>query len=126
MSLIQIRPHRDLIFVSRGRSVLCLNNKGFIESGADGMFIRQARILSKLKFLINGNPCQLITGSNIEQNTWLGYYVQPPELCNQPSLLDVSEQTIELRVSIVVGPGMHMDVELTNFMKWKNALQFGP
>ncbi len=58
--------------------------------------------------------------SNIEQHTWLGYYVAPA-----PDAIDnyvtqgpggaTAQQTIEVRLSRFVSDGLHEDVDVTNF-----------
>jgi hypothetical protein len=59
--------------------------------------------------------------SNVEQHSWLGYYIlPPPDLRSKKDtesgeMEAASEETIELKVSRTVGLGVHEDIDFTNF-----------
>jgi len=59
--------------------------------------------------------------SNVEQHSWLGYYILPPpdlrwkEDTDSGEMEPASEETIELKISRTVGLGVHEDVDFTNF-----------
>jgi glycogen debranching enzyme len=60
----------------------------------------------------------------------MGYYIEvPPGVRNTADagsghMEQASEQTLELRVSRYVGPGLHEDLDLTNFSQTKTKLEF--
>ncbi len=124
-SLVRLRPGNDVLCVSQSRTVFVTERDGFIDDGEDhGLFVHQTRLLSRYRYLIDGNPPQPVALSNVEQHSWLGYYIALPpkiELMEEDEgsgqMKAVSEQTLELRVSRLVGEGVHEDIDLTNFSR---------
>jgi glycogen debranching enzyme len=122
-SLIRLRPRSDTMYVSRNRTVLATGRDGFIGDGPDqGLFVHETRLLSRYRYLIDGNPPSPNAISNVEQHTWLGYYVQLlpgieiGERDQGSGMIDeMSQQTLEVRISRYVGDGVHEDLDLTNF-----------
>jgi glycogen debranching enzyme len=115
--LIDLRPRYDALFVSRSRCVLITGLDGFIEpSSKQGLFVHQTRMLSRLRYAIDNEPFKPVTLSNIEQHTWLGYYIKtPPGMRVGREPAKPSQHAIELRVNRSIGDGMHEDICLTNF-----------
>jgi hypothetical protein len=75
-NLVQLRPRSDTVVVSQGRTVLSTGRDGFIGDGAErGLFVYQTRLLSRYRYLIDGQPPQPNACSNVEQHSWLGYYI---------------------------------------------------
>lgn len=119
--LIRLRTRPDTLYVSQSRTVLATRRDGFINAEPDhGFFVQGTRLLSRYEYLLNGRPPFASGLSNVEQHTWLGYYVAPA-----PDAIDnygtqgpggaTAQQTIELRLSRFVSDGLHEDVDLTNF-----------
>jgi len=94
-----------------------------------GLIVYETRLVSTLRYYINDGIPQANVLSNVEQHSFLGYYVAaapgvdaggtdrgsghvPPE----------SRQPLELRISRFAGDGLHEDIDLTNFAK--GATQF--
>ncbi len=129
-SLIRLRPRDDAIYASQSRTVLAAERDGFICDGQDhGLFVHQTRLLSRYRWLIDGQPPQPVALSNVEQHSWLGYYITlapgiDPGSPDKGSggMSPVSQQTLELRLSRFVGNGFHEDVDLTNFTQ--KSIQF--
>jgi glycogen debranching enzyme len=107
--------------VSQNRTVLATRRDGFIDGEPDhGFFVRSTRLLSRYEYRLNGKAMQPSGLSNVEQHTWLGYYVAPA-----PDIVDdyvtqgpggaAAQQTIEVRLSRYVSDGLHEDVDVTNF-----------
>lgn len=124
--LVRIRPRAETFYVSQGRAVLATDRDGFISGGADhGLFVHETRLLSRYRYLIDGGPPRAVALSNVEQHTWLGYYIAlPPGVeggrdTGSGQMEVISEQTVELRLSRYVGDGLHEDVDLTNFTQKK-------
>jgi glycogen debranching enzyme len=117
-SRIRIRPGSEAVHISRGRTVLGMDREGVIhpKSSREGLFVYQTRVLSRYRWLMNGQEPTLSAQSGVEQHSWLAYYFQAPPNCKQTPTGDCnpSQQTIELRVARVVGEGMHEDVQITN------------
>ncbi|MFZ1887486.1 MAG: glycogen debranching N-terminal domain-containing protein [Candidatus Binataceae bacterium] len=122
-TLIHLRPRSDSLFVSGGRSVLITGLNGFIDpTHAHGLMVHQTRVLSCYRYLIDGEEFQPVTLANLEQHSWLGYYIQlPPEKRN--AKLKSSQHTIELCSRREVGDGMRDDVRLTNFNQRKSSFE---
>lgn len=117
-SRIRLRPRHDVIHVSRGRTVLGMNLNGTVrrESARQGLFVYQTRMLCSYCWKIDGKQPHLSTQSAVEQQSWLAYYYQAPSNCKETPAGECNplQQTIELKISRVVGEGMHEDVEVTN------------
>src|SRR5918997_6504543 len=120
--LVRLRPRGDTLYASQSRTVLATDRDGFIRGGADhGLIVHQTRLLSLYRYLINDKPPRPVALSNVEQHTWLGYYVALPPGVEEErdpgsgQMEVISQQTLELRLSRYVGDGFHEDVDLTNF-----------
>jgi glycogen debranching enzyme len=126
--LVRLRPRDNTLHSSQGRTVLATGRDGFIRGGADhGLIVHQTRLLSLHRYLINGDEPRPVALSNVEQHTWLGYYIAlPPGVREERDygsgqMEAVSQQTVELRLSRYVGDGLHEDVDLTNFTQRRTA-----
>jgi glycogen debranching enzyme len=119
--LVRMRTRADTLYVSQNRSVLATRRDGFISAEPDhGFFVRSTRLLSRYEYRLNGRPLAPNGLSNVEQHTWLGYYIAPA-----PDAIDdygtqgpggaTAQQTIEVRLSRFVSDGLHEDVDVTNF-----------
>ena len=121
--LVRLRPRADTVYISQDRTVLAAERDGFVSDGAEhGLFVHETRLLSRYRYLIDGTPPQPVALSNVEQHTWLGYYIQlapgiDPGAPDRGSgqVGEATQQTLELRLSRYVGGGLHEDVDLTNF-----------
>ena len=121
--LIRLHPREDSFEVSQGRTVLATNLNGFITPGpTNGLFVHQTRMLHKYRWRINGVEPHAVALSNVEQHSWLGYYIQVPANVQDDDkdrgsgeMAESSERTVELRLSRSVAYGVHEDVDVTNF-----------
>jgi glycogen debranching enzyme len=121
-SLAKISPRPKTICCSQGRVVLATDLNGVIgDFPRHGLFVGETRLLSRYRYLVGGKAPQTIAVSNVEQHSWLGYYISPaPGLkwkqdTGSGEMEESSEETIELKVSRTVGVGVHEDIDLTNF-----------
>ncbi|HTZ83542.1 MAG TPA: glycogen debranching N-terminal domain-containing protein [Candidatus Acidoferrales bacterium] len=121
-SVAKITPRPGVMLCSQGRAVLATNPSGTIaDSPKQGLFYAETRVLSQYEYLIDGKPPQMIAVSNVEQHSWLGYYIFPPpgakwkKDTGSGEMEEVSEETVELKVSRTVGYGVHEDIDFTNF-----------
>src|SRR5438067_5954762 len=120
---IRLRPRHDTLHVTQNCTTLATNLDGFIEPGPDrGFFVHQTRLLSRYRYLIDGQPWTPLALSNVEQHTWLGYYItHSPQAERDPRFKTLgpggtlAQQPVELRLSRFVGDGLHEDVDITNF-----------
>ena len=77
--LVRLRPREGTLYASQSRTALATDRDGFISGGADhGLLVHQTRLLSRYGYLINDKPPRPVALSNVEQHTWLGYYVALP------------------------------------------------
>lgn len=111
--------------------MLATDRNGLIDdSSRHGLFYDETRILSRYLYLINGNRPQPVVVSNVEQHSWLGYYIfsPPGEKLEHDSgsgeVEPTSQQTVELRVSRTVGLGIHEDIDFTNFTQQPTKFTF--
>lgn len=120
-SLVHLRVRDDTVYVSRGGTVLAADRDGFLHDGIEhGFFVDQTRLISRYRCLIDGEPPLPVALSNVAQHSWLGYYlVATPEQRDRHANLTTPEgaaqDAVELRVSRVVGDGLHEDLDLANF-----------
>ena len=117
-TLIRITPRSPTRYLSRARTALATGDDGFISGkGQQGLWCYQTRILSRYRWRINGKPPEMSANSAIEQHWWLGYYIAPPANCKKTETheCDPAQQTIELKLTRVVGNGFWEKVELTNY-----------
>ena len=99
---------------------------GCIRDGSPhGLFVHETRLLSRHLIQIDGESPDPNALSNVEQHSWLGYYLmRVPGISSEQDhgsgqVQPASQQSLELRVSRVVGEGLHEDVDITNFSQHK-------
>jgi glycogen debranching enzyme len=121
--LVRLRPWNDVLYVSQGRTVFAVDRDGFVDGGLHrGLFVHETRVVSRWRYLVDGRPWTPVALSNVDQHTWLGYYIALPPGADPGErdqgsghLKADSEQTLELRLSRSIGFGMHEDADLANF-----------
>jgi len=121
-SLAKLNPRPRTIYCSQGRAVLATNLDGLIgDFPKHGLFVGETRLLSRYRYFVDGKAPQTVAVSNVEQHSWLGYYISPaPHVrwkqdTGSGEMEESSEETIELKVSRTVGLGVHEDIDFTNF-----------
>lgn len=69
-SRIRLRPRHKVIDVSRGRTVLGMNQDGAIEpdDAGQGLYVYQTRVLSKYCWTLEGKQLDLSAQSAVEQH----------------------------------------------------------
>lgn len=120
---IRLRPRDDVLYVTQNRTTLATERDGFIEGGPDrGLFVHQTRLLSRYRYFINGQRWMPLALSNVEQHSWMGYYIAlSPDADRNPRFVtlgpggSLAQQPIEMRLSRTIGDGLHEDVDVTNF-----------
>ena len=130
--LVRLRPRDDTLYVGQSRTVLATDRDGFMRGGKDhGLLVHQTRLLSRYRYLIDGELPQPVALSSVKQHTWLGYYIILPPGAKtgekdqgSGQMEETSEQTLELRLSRYVGDGLHEDVDLANFTQRKTTFTF--
>ena len=88
--------------------------------------MHETRLLSRYRYSIEGKPLHPVSMSNVDQRSWLGYYIAPAAADGNPAALlsinEAAQHAIELRLSRHAGGGVHEDVYLTNFTQQRVAL----
>ncbi len=120
---VRLHPRADTDYCSQGRTVFAAGLDGFIVDRPDqGLFSNQTRLLNRYRYCINDDDWWPVALSNIEQHSWMGYYIQAPpgykdtELDRGSGQVEaISQRSVELRISRFVGDGVHEDLDLTNF-----------
>lgn len=130
-SLARLSPRPRTIYCSQGRAVLATDLDGWIGGfPRHGLFVGETRVLSRYRCLVEGKAPQTVAVSNVEQHSWLGYYiVPPPDLrwkkdTGSGEMEAASQETIELRLSRTVGFGVHEDIDFTNFTQQPARFRF--
>jgi glycogen debranching enzyme len=129
--LIQLRPNPETLYVSQDRTVFASGRNGFIDEGSThGLFVYETRLLSEYVYRVDGNTLPPVALSNIEQHSWLGYYIMTPPGISLPQPDDGSgqvqlsaENTLEIRISRTVGEGAHEDIDITNYSMQSTKFQ---
>jgi glycogen debranching enzyme len=90
-----------------------------------GLWVYQTRMLSRYRWLVNGKPLIMTANSNLHQYSWLGYYIASPANAKDTGLdeKNPAQQTIEVRLSRQLGPGLHEDVDVTNFSRFSTSVR---
>jgi len=120
-SLIQLRARAETVYVSHGNTVLATGRDGFLDDGIEqGLFVDQTRLLSCYRCLVDGAPPLPVTSSNVGQASWLGYYLvtasgRDHDHASLTAPAEAAQHSLELRISRVVGEGLHEDIDLANF-----------
>lgn len=130
-SLAKVEPRPETIYCSQGRAVLATDLDGLIGTHPrHGLFVGETRMLSRYLYFVQDKAPHKVVVSNVEQHSWLGYYVAPPpglkwkKDTGSGEMEAVSEETIELRVSRMVGLGVHEDIDFTNFTQKSVRFRF--
>jgi glycogen debranching enzyme len=119
-SLVSLRARPDTLYTSRGRTVLAAGRDGTIAPETNqGLFVHETRLLSRLRYTIDGRPPLPVALSNVEQHTWMGYYIQAAKGgerldTGSGQVPAAAQDALELRLSRFVGEGLHEDLDLTN------------
>jgi glycogen debranching enzyme len=128
--LAKLRPRPETHYVGQGRAVLATDPTGQITSDPrHGFFVHETRLLSWLRYLVNGKPTRMVANSNVEQHSWLGYYAFPPpglkwrRDTGSGAVQPVSQQTIEMRLTRTVGYGLHEDIDITDFTQEPSSFE---
>jgi glycogen debranching enzyme len=122
-SLIALQPHPAEWFVAQGRTVLRTERNGFIKQDSPhGLFVCETRLLSKYELRINEKAPIPVALSNVNQHSWIGYYViLPPGIDPGPAdkgsgdVQAYSENTLEIRITRSANDGIHEDIDLVNY-----------
>jgi N-terminal domain of (some) glycogen debranching enzymes len=109
--LVRLRPRSDTIYMARNRTVLATAPDGFVHGEANhGLFVHRTRFLSRYRYLINGKPPNPVALSNLDQHSWLGYYIitspglrrgEDTRILGPAGV--ITQQTLELRSARIVG-----------------------
>lgn len=121
---MRLRARPQTLYTSRGRSVLATDRDGVVSPDTNqGLFVHETRVVSRLRYLLDGLPPEPVALSNVEQHTWLGYYIQRASGTSEQldtgsgQVPNAAQHALELRVSRYVGEGMHEDVDVTNYRR---------
>lgn len=130
-SLVRLRPRADALYVSRGFLSLATDRDGFIHDGHErGLFVHETRMLSRYRWLVDGESPTPVALSGVDPHTWLGYYVREAPGNEEgggdrgSGMMDpTSEYTLELRLRRTVAAGVREEVRLTNYTRQATRFQ---
>ena len=78
-SLAKLDPRPKTVYCSQGRAVLATALDGMIDDyPRHGLFFAETRVLSRYRYFVDGKLPEAVAVSNVEQHSWLGYYICPP------------------------------------------------
>ena len=125
-SISRLQVRADALLVSQGDTVLATRRDGFIEPGEEqGLFVHETRMLSLYRCRIGRQRPFPVALSNIRQDHWMGYYIvrAPGQGGDEDGgggdgsdgdVRAASQQALELRITRVVGEGLHEDLDIAN------------
>src|SRR5260370_14050589 len=120
--LIRLRPRGDALYISQSSTVFTTGVDGFVAERAEqGLFVHQTRLLSRYRYLIDNKPPRPVALSNVEQHSWLGYYMAlPPGIKEERDPGSghgevITEQTLELRLPPYVADALHANLRIPTF-----------
>lgn len=115
-ALMRLRARRDVQYTSYDRGVLATGADGFLADRPEqGLFIRETRVLSAFRYLIDGKMPHPVALSNVTQDRWLGYYLAHGAH-RATALQDTAQQAIELRLTRrLEANGMREEIAISNF-----------
>ena len=124
--LISLRPRPETNNLSCDATVMVTSRDGFIqEGGENGLFVHRTRLLSRYRYMANGEVFKPVTLSPIRQSRWLGYYLQSPDKAGEFERKIPTAQTLELRVTRdLSGGGLREALELTNYSQTRCHFEF--
>src|SRR5664279_704356 len=74
--LIQLRPRSNTLYVSQGRVVFATQHDGMLEPEPEhGLLVYKTRMLSRYRYLIDGQPVHAVASTQVQQHSWMGYYI---------------------------------------------------
>lgn len=123
--LVRIRARPDTLYLSYSRTVMATDRDGFIAPGsAHGLFVHETRLVSTLRYFIDDQLPKPNVLSNVEQHSFLGYYLLPApgvDLGERDAgsgrVPPESRQPLELRITRLASDGLHEDADLTNYAR---------
>jgi glycogen debranching enzyme len=121
--LVRLRPRWQINYVGQSRTIVATDVNGWIAPvRGQGLFVHETRLLSRYQYFIDEQTPLPVALSNVEQHTWLGYYITLPPGFPRASrdrgsgqVAATSQNALELRLARYVSNGVHEDVDLTNF-----------
>jgi N-terminal domain of (some) glycogen debranching enzymes len=121
--LVRLRPRWQTNYVGQSRTIIATDLNGWISpTSGQGLFVHETRLLSRYQYFIDEQRPLPVALSNVEQHTWLGYYITlPPGFPSGPQdqgsgqVAASAQNALELRLARFVSNGVHEDVDLTNF-----------
>ncbi|MBI4447069.1 MAG: amylo-alpha-1,6-glucosidase [Acidobacteria bacterium] len=130
--LARIHPHREKFHVSQGRSVFQFGGDGLISAGSnDGLFVSKTRMISLYRYFVDAKPPRPNVMANVNQHSWLGYFIWlPPGIQSGPhdpgsgQIEEISQQTLELKVARYVDEVVHEDLDFTNYSQSPTRFRF--
>ena len=130
--LVRIRARPDTLYLSHGRTVMATDRDGFVLPGSPhGLFVHETRLIKTLRYFIDDEVPQPNVLSNVEQHSWLGYYLVAapgvdlgPRDTGSGQVPPESRQPLELRIFRTAGDGLHEDLTLTNYAREATRFPF--
>ena len=121
--LVRLRPRHDALSMGRNFLSIVTGRDGFLDGGEEhGLFVHETRMLSRYRWLVDGEPLTPVALSDLDQHTWLGYYIREAPGNERggddegSGMMDpASEYTLELRLRRTAAAGVREEVRLTNY-----------
>lgn len=121
--LVRLRPRWQTNYVGHSRTIIATDPSGWISPvSGQGLFVHETRLLSRYQYFIAGESPHPVALSNVEQHTWLGYYISHPpgfrtgaDDEGSGQVAATAQNALELKLARYVSNGVHEDVYVTNF-----------
>ena len=96
-----------------GYTVLCSAADGTIDGGEHGLFFRDCRVVSRLRWLFADTPPTLVGSAQPESDRWVGV-LRVPRPGGRAQGPHLPQDAIEIRLTREVGPGLAESIVVTN------------
>lgn len=75
-SLVRLHVRDDSVYIDHGNTVMSSQRDGYLAAKRDqGLFVRETRLLSRYRCLLNDEAPQPVALSEVAHDSWLGYYI---------------------------------------------------
>jgi len=125
--VIQLPPRSDTDYLGFDYGVFATARDGFVYPDRDdGLFMHRTRLLSRYRYIADGEQFKPVTLSLLNQKSWFGYYIQSARKPGDFQGASPTMQTLELTVARELNTGgLCEQLELTNYSQHRCQFEFG-
>jgi glycogen debranching enzyme len=108
-----VPAHGSLTTLFSGYTVLCSKPDGSVEDGKQGLYHRDARVLSCHRLTVDGAAPELVTATQPESDRWIGV-LRVPRPGGTAAGPQLPQDALEVLIERAVGPGLVETIRVRN------------